>query len=149
EGVLLSHLRGRLVAGVYPLLEDDTCWFCAIDLDGAGWRDDAQAVRAAAQQIRVPVAVERSRSGNGAHVWIFFSDAVPAVTARRLASAVLTEATALRPSIGLGSYDRLFPSQDVLPKGGFGNLIALPLQRAARERGCSVFVDHELVPFPD
>ncbi len=149
DAVLLGHLRGRHTVGVYPLLEDDTCWFCAIDLDGAGWRDDARAVRTAAHELGIPVAVERSRSGEGAHVWIFFSERVPAADARRLASVVLTEATARRPSIGLASYDRLFPSQDVTPKGGFGNLIALPLQRAARERGCSIFVDGDLVPFAD
>lgn len=147
--VLLGHLRGRQIVGVYPLLEDDTCWFCAIDLDGTGWRDDTRAVRTAAHELGIPVAVERSRSGNGAHVWIFFAERVPAADARRLSSAVLTEATAHQPSIGLASYDRLFPSQDVMPKGGFGNLIALPLQRAARERGCSVFVDDEFIPFAD
>lgn len=148
-GILLGHLRGRHVVGVYPLLEDDTCWFCAIDLDGTGWRDDVRAVQAAAHELGIPVAVERSRSGSGAHVWIFFSERVPAADARRLASAVLTEATARQPSIGLTSYDRLFPSQDVLPKGGFGNLIALPLQRAARERGCSVYVDDAFIPIAD
>jgi hypothetical protein len=99
--VLLGHLRGRHIVGVYPLLEDDTCWFCAIDLDGAGWRDDARAVRTAAHELGIPVAVERSRSGDGAHVWIFFAERVPAGDARRLSSAVLTEATARRPSIGL------------------------------------------------
>jgi hypothetical protein len=147
--VLLGHLRGRHTVGVYPLLEDDTCWFCAIDLDGAGWRDDTRAVRTAAHELGIPVAVERSRSGDGAHVWIFFAERVPAADARRLSSAVLTEATARRPGIGLTSYDRLFPSQDVMPKGGFGNLIALPLQRAPRERGCSVFVDDDFIPFAD
>jgi superfamily II DNA or RNA helicase len=149
EDAMLAHLRGRHVSGIYPLLENDTCWFCAVDLDGSSWREDAQAFRAAARDFGVAVSVERSRSGSGAHVWIFFSEPVPAIDARRLASGILTEATARRPSIGLASYDRLFPSQDVMPKGGFGNLIALPLQRAAREEDCSVFLDDDLVPFAD
>jgi superfamily II DNA or RNA helicase len=149
DDVLRDHLQGRIVAGVYPLLRDDTCWFVAIDLDGESWREDAIALRAAATELGVPIAVERSRSGDGAHVWVFFSEPVPGVQARRLASALLTEATGRRPAIGLGSYDRLFPSQDVLPAGGFGNLIALPLQREAREQGCSVFLDDHLDPFAD
>jgi hypothetical protein len=131
------------------LLRDDTCWFVALDLDGESWREDALALRAAATDLGVPVAVERSRSGDGAHVWVFFSEPVAAAQARRLASALLTEATGRRPAIGLGSYDRLFPSQDVLPDGGFGNLTALPLQREAREQGCSVFLDYQLEPFAD
>jgi hypothetical protein len=149
DDVLRDHLQGRTVAGVYPLLRDDTCWFVAIDLDGGSWREDALALREAATELGVPVAVERSRSGDGAHVWVFFSEPIPAAQARKLASALLTDATGRRPAIGLGSYDRLFPSQDVLPDGGFGNLIALPLQRDAREQGCSVFVDDQLDPFAD
>ena len=85
DDVLRDHLQGRIVAGVYPLLRDDTCWFVAIDLDGEGWREDAIALRAAATELGVPIAVERSRSGDGAHVWVFFSEPVPAVQARRLA----------------------------------------------------------------
>jgi hypothetical protein len=126
DDVLRDHLQGRIVAGVYPPLRDDSCWFVAINLDGESWGEDAVALREAAAELGVPVAVERSRSGDGAHVWVFFSEPVPAVQARWLASALLTDATGRRPAIGLGSYDRLFPSQDVLPAGGFGNLIALP-----------------------
>lgn len=149
EEVVRAHLQGRLVAGVYPLLADDTCWFCAIDLDGPGWREDAATVRASSGDLGVAMAVERSRSGDGAHAWVFFAEPVPAVDARRLAEAVITEASARRPGIGLSSYDRVFPSQDVAPRGGFGNLIALPLQRAAREAGCSVFLDDALEPHAD
>lgn len=149
DEVVRAHLQGRLVAGVYPLLADDTCWFCAIDLDGPGWREDATTVVAASADLGVTMAVERSRSGNGAHAWVFFSEAVPAVQARRLAEAVITEASARRPGIGLSSYDRVFPSRDVAPRGGFGNLIALPLQRAVRPAGCTVFLDHSLEPHPD
>ena len=131
DDVLRDHLQGRIVAGVYPLLRDDTCWFVAIDLDGESWREDAIALRGAAADLGVPVAVERSRSGDGAHVWVFFSEPVAAVQARKLASALLTDATGRRPAIGLGSYDRLFPSQDVLPDGGFGQ----PDRAAVATRG--------------
>ena len=92
----------------------------------------------------IPAALERSRSGNGGHVWIFFSEPVPAETARQLGAALITETMENRPEIGFTSYDRFFPNQDTMPIGGFGNLIALPLQRKARENGNSVFVDREL-----
>src|SRR5262249_43822458 len=96
-----------------------------------------------------PAALERSRSGNGGHVWLFFADAVPAAEARRLGTMLLTRTMNRRPEIGFKSYDRLFPSQDNMPSGGFGNLIALPLQRHARENANSVFVDDELRPYAD
>jgi hypothetical protein len=98
---------------------------------------------------RVPAALEWSRSGNGGHVWIFFSEAVAARTARQLGAAVLTETMERRPEIGFESYDRFFPSQDTMPVGGFGNLIALPLQRRARENRNSVFIDRDFDPYED
>jgi superfamily II DNA or RNA helicase len=155
--VVRGHLRGRraaaddreFVVGVYPLLEDETCWFVATDLDGTGWREDASALMGVCEELGVPGALERSRSGNGAHLWVLFSDPVPAARARKLASLLLTRAMESRPEIGLGSYDRLFPSQDTMPQGGFGNLIALPLQRAARDRQNTVFVDGCFVPYDD
>ncbi len=97
----------------------------------------------------MPAALERSRSGNGGHVWIFFSEPVSARTARQLGAAMLTETMERRPEIGFASYDRFFPSQDTMPVGGFGNLIALPLQRRARELGNSVFIDQDLRPYDD
>jgi superfamily II DNA or RNA helicase len=97
----------------------------------------------------VAAALERSRSGNGGHVWIFFAEPIPARTARQLGSALITETMEQRPEIGFASYDRFFPSQDTMPIGGFGNLIALPLQRKARELGNSVFIDKELRPYDD
>jgi superfamily II DNA or RNA helicase len=135
--------------GVYPLLADDTCWLLAIDLDGRGWRSDVDAIRAACDRLGVVATVERSRSGEGAHVWFFFEERVPAALARRFGLMLLTDAMARRPSLGMTSYDRLFPSQDVLPKAGFGNLIALPLQKDARHQGNTVFVDDQFEPFED
>jgi hypothetical protein len=137
------------VAGVYPLLQDETCFFLAVDFDKAGWREDAAAFLEACRHFNLPAALERSRSGRGADVWFFFEEAVPATLARRLGSLVLTETMEWRPDIGLDSYDRLFPNQDTMPQGGFGNLIALPLQRAARKQDNTVFLDDTLIPWPD
>jgi superfamily II DNA or RNA helicase len=155
EDVIRWHLSGHdaegqpFVAGVYPLLQDETCFFLAVDFDKVGWREDAAAFLEACQQLNLPATVERSRSGRGAHVWLFFEEAIPATLARRLGTHVLTETMEGRPDIGLESYDRLFPNQDTLPQGGFGNLIALPLQRAARKQDNTVFLDGAFVPWPD
>ena len=135
--------------GVYPMLLDETCHFLAVDFDGPTWAADARAYLDACAALDVPAALERSRSGVGGHVWIFFDDALPASVARRLGALLLTEAMDKRPDLGFRSYDRFFPSQDILPRGGFGNLIALPLQRRPRRVGNSVFVDQDLVPFQD
>lgn len=149
DEVIYRHLAGRHTVGVYPLLADDMCWFLAVDFDEADWRDDVMAFRASCEDLGVPVSVEVSRSGAGAHAWIFFATAIPATDARRLGTAIISHTCARTRQLRLSSYDRLFPNQDALPKGGFGNLIALPLQKLPRERGCSVFVDRHLVPFPD
>ena len=146
---LLAHLQGRAVVGIYPLLPDDTCRLLAIDLDGASWRADARAIRATCRSLDLEPTIERSRSGNGAHVWLFFTHSVAAADARQLGFYILTETMARGATLGVASYDRLFPSQDVLPKGGFGNLIALPLQREARTLGNTEFLDDELEPHPD
>ncbi len=155
DDVISWHLRGKdaagqpFVAGVYPLLLDETCHFLAIDFDKAGWQQDAVAFLATCRAVRPsggPRAVSLRRGG---HVWIFFDEAIPAALARRLGSYLLTETMEERPDIGLDSYDRLFPNQDTMPHGGFGNLIALPLQQRAREQGNSVFLDEHLSPWPD
>ena len=152
-GVIERHLRGgrdgNFVAGVYPLLQDDTCWFLAVDFDKASWADDASALIETCRAKAVPAGLERSRSGNGGHVWVFFSEPVSGRVARQFGSALITEAMERRPEIGFTSYDRLFPSQDTIPLGGFGNLIALPLQHKARKFGNSVFVDTEMSPYDD
>jgi len=155
DEVVRWHLSGKdplgapFVMGVYPMLLDETCFFLAVDFDGEAWMDDANAFRDACRKMGLPIALERSRSGNGGHFWFFFAEAIPAALARKLGFAVLTSALESRPEIGLKSYDRLFPNQDTLPTGGFGNLIALPLQREARTRGHSLFVNESFVPFPD
>ncbi|MGK2899553.1 MAG: TOTE conflict system archaeo-eukaryotic primase domain-containing protein [Burkholderiaceae bacterium] len=138
-----------LVVGIYPLLEDETCFFLAVDFDKSGWQEDAAAFVHACRRLHLPAALERSRSGHGGHVWLFFDAALPASMARRLGSHLLTEAMEGRPDIGLDSYDRLFPSQDTMPRGGFGNLIALPLQKGPRELGNSVFLDDDFQPWAD
>jgi hypothetical protein len=155
DEVIRWHLSGRdasdlpFVAGVYPLLLDETCFFLTVDFDKHGWQSDSIAFLRGCRRLGLTAALERSRSGRGGHAWLFFEHAVPAALARRLGSHLLTEAMEDRPDIGLDSYDRLFPSQDTMPQGGFGNLIALPLQRGPRDQGNSVFVDDDLVPWPD
>lgn len=148
EAEARRHLEGRQTVGIYPLLAGETCWLVAIDLDGPGWREDAGALRDSARESDIPVLVERSRSGNGAHLWVLFSRPVSARVARAVGSLLLTRAMSRR-SISMASYDRLFPNQDTLPAGGFGNLIALPLQHARRAEGCTVFLDEVLEPYPD
>jgi len=135
--------------GVYPMLRDETCFFLAADFDKATWQQDAGAFLETCRQMSVPAALERSRSGNGGHVWFFFNEAVPAALARKLGTHILTKTMECRPEVGLDPYDRLFPSQDTLPVGGFGNLIALPLQKRFRELGNSVFLDERFVPHSD
>ena len=143
EAVIRNHLMGRdpadpvgrdFTIGVYPLLPDESCWFLVVDFDKSAWREDAQAFRYACEQHGIAASLERSRSGDGAHVWIFFSEPVRVGLARSLGSFLLTETIERRPEISLKSYDRLFPNQDTLPQRGFGNLIALPLQRRPRDR---------------
>lgn len=155
DDVIRWHLSGcnpdgaPFVAGVYPLLQDDSCVFLAVDFDKADWREDARAFLETCRRVHLPAALERSRSGRGGHVWLFYEDAIPATLARRLGSYLLTETMEGRPDVGLDSYDRLFPNQDTLPQGGFGNLIALPLQKGPREQGNSVFLDDDFVPWAD
>src|ERR1700719_801651 len=155
DEAVLWHLSGRdnegkdFVMGIYPMLQDETCFLLAVDFDKEGWREDANAFLETCRCLNVPAALERSRSGNGAHMWIFFDQAIPASLVRKLGSHILTETMERRPDIGLNSYDRFFPNQDTLPKGGLGNLIALPLQKRARESGNSLFLDEDFAPHSD
>ena len=134
DRVILDHLQGRHVVGVYPLLADDTCWFLAADFDKGDWMQHVAAFRDACRAVELPVAVERSRSGDGAHAWFFFDAPVSAAAARRMGCHLLTRAMSIHDGLDMSSYDRLFPNQDTMPRGGFGNLIALPLQREPRAR---------------
>ena len=156
DDVLHAHLTGRasgssadFTAGVYPLLPDETCWFLAVDFDKKSWVQDVTAFRDTARAKGIPVAVERSRSGNGAHAWIFFAEPIPAADARRLGALLVTATMERSPDIGFDSYDRFFPSQDTMPAGGFGNLIALPLQSQPRDCGNTVFLDDHFRPSGD
>jgi superfamily II DNA or RNA helicase len=142
-----SHLRGELTAGIYPLQEDDTCRFLAMDFDGENWLQDTGVIRSVCLDAKIPVALERSRSGDGGHVWFFFREPVPAALARKFGSALLTAAMNRRHELPFSSYDRLFPNQDTMPKGGFGNLIALPFQKEPRQSGNSLFIDSDGKPY--
>ncbi|MBI2859479.1 MAG: restriction endonuclease subunit R, partial [Chloroflexi bacterium] len=141
DEVIQDHLEGKHTIGIYPLLPDETCHLLAIDFDKQSWMDDVGAFLETCRQMGIPAALERSRSGNGAHIWIFFSESVAASTARKLGCYLLTETMSRRHQLGMDSYDRLFPNQDTLPKGGFGNLIALPLQKRPAEKGNTLFLD--------
>ena len=153
-----NHLQGfdpqermgrNFTIGVYPMLPDETCWFLAADFDKATWQEDARAFLETCSMLNVPAALERSRSGNGGHIWIFFVEPIPAALTRQMGTFLLSQTMEHRPEIGLNSYDRFFPSQDTLPRGGFGNLIALPLQKKPRENDNSVFVNDHFVPYED
>lgn len=149
-----AHLMGkdefcRDVVGIYPMLEDDRTRLLAVDFDEDAWQEDVSAFREACISRGIMPAVERSRSGNGAHVWFFFSEPVAAADARKFGSGLLTRAMARRHELRFQSYDRLFPSQDTVPKGGFGNLIALPFQGRAQREGNTLFVDEQFVPYTD
>jgi len=150
DDVLLAHVRGEQTVGVYPLLPGDRCALLACDFDKGTWALDALAYLDACHANDVPAVLERSRSGDGAHVWVFFDGPVPAAKARAMGAALLRQAMAARAELDLASYDRFFPSQDFLPKAGFGNLIALPLQGECARRGTTLFLDPtSMGPWPD
>ena len=149
EEAVEAHLLGRAVLGVYAVTADHRCKFLAADFDGEGWQENALAFRQAAEGVGVAVAIERSRSGSGAHTWIFFSEPVAATQARRLGMLLLGKASAMCPTMDVSAFDRLFPNQDFVAEGGFGNLIALPLAKASRRDGNTVFLDFDLMPIAD
>lgn len=149
NNVIREHLEGKHTIGVYPLLTGETCWFLAIDFDKESWTNDVNAFMETCRSLKIPAALERSRSGKGAHVWIFFSAPMLASKARILGSYLLTETMSRHHQLGMDSYDRLFPNQDTMPKGGFGNLIALPLQKEACKKGNTLFIDQYFQPYED
>ena len=154
DKALIEHFQGRDprfrdVIGIYPLDEDCNTSFLAIDLDKCDWKKATAALRQAASELGVAPCIERSRSGNGAHAWFFFSEPISGKLARDFGSLLLTKAAALTKEVSFESYDRMFPTQDTLSKGGFGNLIALPLQGAAMKNDNSLFIDESFTPYPD
>lgn len=148
DQVIIDHLKGKHTIGVYPLLQDETCWFLAVDFDKKTWQDDAVAFIEKSLEMKIPAVLERSRSGNGGHVWIFFDRPIPAVTARQLGSIIRKCARQNKRLFSTDSFDRFFPSQDTMPKGEFGNLIALPFQGIPSKSGNSVFIDLNFRPYP-
>ena len=147
--VIRTHLSGKCVIGIYPLRLNDTCAFLAIDFDEERWREDVCAVSDSCKKMSIPCAIEISRSGNGAHLWFFFSAPIEASRARAFGTLMLTIAMEQHARLAFSSYDRMFPNQDTMPKGGFGNLIALPFQPAAYKHGGAVFVDEQFHPYED
>lgn len=155
---MYRHLEGKDeyccdVVGLYAIMQDNNCAFLCADFDDKnckyGYKEDVLAFVGVCREWLIPYAIERSRSGNGAHVWIFFEAPLPASKARRLGNAILTEAMTHNGQMSFNSYDRFFPNQDYLPEGGFGNLVALPLQGQARRKENSVFVDNDFLVYKD
>lgn len=154
DAAIIAHFRGnddrlRDVIGQYVLDKDSNTKVLVIDFDGADWKEATKAIRHVAKSHGIDVAVERSRSGDGAHVWFFFLELVSAKTARDFGSSLITEAAILNKTITFKAFDRMLPAQSTIPEGGFGNLIALPFQGKAQRKGNSVFVDDQFEPFPD
>ena len=145
EDIILKHLQGKITIGIYPLLPGDLCNFLAIDFDKKTYEKDVLAFWNICDELNIPIYVEKSRSGNGAHIWMFFEDSIPARIARKMGNILLTK-TMEKESLDLDSYDRLFPNQDTMPKGGFGNLIALPFQGESSKNGNTVFVNKYFEP---
>ena len=155
DEVIRWHLRGKdgglkpFEMGAYPMAKDETVSFAVIDFDESSWRRDALCVIRKIRELGIPVALERSRSGKGVHIWFFFAESISARMVRAALSYIITLTLEAHPEISLDSYDRIIPNQTTLPKGGFGNLVALPLQSEARKLGNSCFVNDDWVPYDD
>ena len=150
DAAIISHLEGKEVIGVYPLLENNTSWFVAVDFDENNWKEDIVKLREYCNNYDLPSYIERSRSGNGGHLWLFFDQPYPAIKSRTIIKHFLKGADINIKSANTSSFDRIFPNQDYHTGKGLGNLIALPLQKKALENGNSCFIDHTTFePYPD
>jgi len=143
DEAIISHLSGKETVGIYPLLEDNTSFFIAADFDEANWMETVKRLHACCISYKIPSYIECSRSGNGAHVWIFFEENLPAEQTRKLMFELLQEAGIISRFEKEPSFDRLFPNQDAHSVSGkaFGNLIALPLNGTSLQKGNSAFLN--------
>lgn len=148
--VIKRHIYSNQTIGIYPMLDDETCYFLAFDFDDKkdenNIKEDVLAFASICDKYNVPISIEKSRSGKGVHVWIFFEDKIKALTARKLGSLLLSKTMEIRDCLKIDSFDRMFPNQDYLPKGGYGNLIALPFQTEPAKYGNTIFVDRSFIP---
>jgi hypothetical protein len=155
EQRLLNHLSGKEVIGLYPLLPDNSSWFIAADFDKSesdkiSWQDEVKIFMDACEKYKLPVYLERSRSGQGGHVWMFFENSYPAFKSRRIMLYILESTGIISPFDKNSNYDRLFPNQDSHSGKGLGNLIALPLQKKSLDNNNSCFIDPvSYKPYPD
>jgi len=151
EYYISLHLQGQKILGIYPLLESNESYFVAADFDDKNWDKDILKFYNKCQEYNLPVYIERSKSGNGGHAWLFFEDKYPAFKSRNIAINILRDAKIIDQFSKEDSFDRLFPNQDEHSGKGFGNLIALPLQGKARENNNTVFLNpnNNLIPFDD
>lgn len=146
---LIKHLNGEKLIGIYPLMKDNTSWFIAADFDKEKWREECNTLIKACREKEIPAYLERSRSGKGGHVWIFFNKPYASIKSRKILLSILEQTGIFSTFDKSSSFDRLFPNQDFLSGKGLGNLIAMPLHKLALNQGNSCFIDKDLVPYPD
>jgi|LGVE01.1.fsa_nt_gb hypothetical protein len=144
HNTLKEHFYGKVTLGIYPINKDNLCKLIVIDFDNEKWEKDVQIIANTCKQYNIPSYIERSRSGEGGHVWFFFKDWIKAAKARKFVSLILDKAMEESTHISFDSYDRIIPTQDFLIKDGFGNLIALPLQGKSRKKENTLFLDEKL-----
>lgn len=147
DAIIKKHLKGEITLGIYPMLDGDKASFLVIDFDKKNWQKEVLVIAKLCSELEIPYAVERSRSGNGAHLWFFFKESHKAYDIRQFGFSILNQGMQKEDIIDFTSYDRLFPNQDFVEKDGFGNLIALPFQHEARIKENSVFVDLNFKPY--
>ncbi|VKJ10854.1 DNA or RNA helicases of superfamily II [Streptococcus pneumoniae] len=149
NSVLKSHFRGEAAIGIFPMHLDDSCYFLVLDLDEGDWKEAGLTIRRIARELQMEAHLEISRSGYGLHIWFFFEEAILSRKARLFGKKLLELAMQESMQLSFDSFDRMFPNQDVLPKGGFGNLISFPFQGEAYHQGRTVFVDEHFQPYGD